>query len=72
MIRYAGLGTILLAAFASAAPQESKKVDNEIAGTVQSVDTKKKEFAIALADKSERVFLVTKDTRFVGPRGRGT
>jgi hypothetical protein len=46
---------------------KDKKVD-DVTGTVKSVDKKAGSFTIVV-DKKDRKFLVTDDTKFVGPKG---
>jgi hypothetical protein len=46
-----------------------KNDDKEIVGVVKEVTVKEKKFVLTLPDKSERTFLVNKETKFTGPRG---
>jgi hypothetical protein len=48
---------------------QDKKDTKEIVGKVKSVDIEKQDFIITLSDGKERKFHVTKDTKFVGPKG---
>ncbi len=53
------------------APGEKKGKDdpNEVVGVSKSVDLKGKFFVITLKTGKDRKFLITKMTKFVGPRG---
>jgi len=43
--------------------------DKEYTGKVKAVDAAKSTFTITAKDGKDMTFLVTKDTKFVGPRG---
>jgi hypothetical protein len=75
--RICGLGVVVLALAVSATPgrdtnpgsREKGMDDKEVVGKVKEVDAKKKSFVVTLEDKSDRPFLVNKETKFTGPRG---
>jgi hypothetical protein len=76
MLGFAVLGVALCAFSIDAGAQKDKKDDTKLAGvtgTVKSVDKTAGNFTIVI-DKKDRKFLVTDDTKFVGPKGgkRGT
>src|SRR5580765_4773172 len=76
-VRLFGFGVIVLAlSVGASAGQDQKSTSSqkdpgikEIAGKVKDIDLKKKAFVLTLADKTDRTFLVNKDTKFTGPRG---
>jgi hypothetical protein len=49
--------------------QATKKDDKDVVGIVKEVSVKEKRFVLTLPDKSDRTFLVNKETKFTGPRG---
>ena len=58
-----------LSTLATSAQDPARKDDKEVVGTVKDVSVKDKKFLLTLPDKSERAFLVNKETKFTGPRG---
>ncbi len=69
LVRFGGLVIVLLALVTGATSGQEKSDAKEVVGKVKQVDAKKKQFILALEDKSERTFLVSKETKFTGPRG---
>src|SRR5580692_1315228 len=69
LVRVCGLGIFLLAVVAGATPSQEKQDTKEVVGKVKQVDAKKKQFILSLQDKSDRTFVVNKETKFTGPRG---
>ena len=62
-----GVALALGVAVGPGAGQDKK--DKEVVGKIKEVSVTKKTFVLTLEDKSERVFQVNKETKFIGPRG---
>jgi len=77
LLRIGVFGVLAMALAVGATPGQDKKDTataktkevGGITGKVKDIDVKKKSFSITLADKSDKTFLVNKDTKFLGPRG---
>src|SRR5262249_23871936 len=75
MLRLCGLFAVALAlalAVGVTAGQDktaTAKGEKEVAGKIKEISVAKKSFTLMLDDKTERTFLVSKETKFTGPRG---
>ena len=51
------------------AQAQGDKTLKEVVGTIKSVNLEKSDFTLSIPDSKDRTFHVTKDTKFVGPKG---
>jgi hypothetical protein len=68
LLRLWGMTLVALALGAAGAVAHHAD-EKEIVGVVKEVKVKEKLFVLTLTDKSERTFKVSKETKFIGPRG---
>jgi hypothetical protein len=66
LLRMCGGALVVLALSVGASVAQDTK---EIVGVVKEVKVKEKTFTLTLPDKSDRTFVVNKETTFTGPRG---
>jgi hypothetical protein len=70
LLRMCGVTLVVQALSVGASVAQDTKSDaKEVVGVVKEVKVKDKTFTLTLPDKSDRTFVVNKETKFTGPRG---